>query len=132
MKCPYSEIFWSVFSAFGLNTERYSTSLRIQSKYGNIRTRKTPSVDIFHALPFTSYQINIQTSIKFSNILSNVTNSSKPSIVCEKGTIVFNLVSRLCSFSNHSEKTAQSSTKSIFKSTLILTGDSIKIILTNH
>ena len=21
-KCPYSEFFWSVFSAFGLNTER--------------------------------------------------------------------------------------------------------------
>ena len=22
-KCPYSEFFWSVFSAFGINTERY-------------------------------------------------------------------------------------------------------------
>ena len=120
------------FPAFGLNTERYSTSLRIQSKYGKIRTRKTPSMDTFHALPFNSYQINIQTSIEFSNILSNVTNSSKPSIVCEKGTVAFNLVSKLSSFSNHSEKTAQSSTKSISKPTLILTGDSIKIILTNH
>ena len=29
------------FSAFGLNTERYSVSLRIQSERGKIRTRKT-------------------------------------------------------------------------------------------
>ena len=26
---PYSELFWSVFSAFGLNTERYGVSIRI-------------------------------------------------------------------------------------------------------
>ena len=31
--CPY-------FLAFGLNTERYRVSLRIQSEYGKIRTRK--------------------------------------------------------------------------------------------
>ena len=24
-KCPYSELFWSVFSAFGLNTEKYGS-----------------------------------------------------------------------------------------------------------
>ena len=32
--------FWSYFPAFGLNTERYGVSLRIQSKCGKIRTRK--------------------------------------------------------------------------------------------
>ena len=32
------------FPAFGLNTERYSVSLRIQSKRGKIRTRKTHAV----------------------------------------------------------------------------------------
>ena len=29
--------FWSVFPVFGLNTERYSVSLRIQSEYTKIR-----------------------------------------------------------------------------------------------
>ena len=36
--------------AFGLNTERYSVSLRIKSEYGKIRTRKTANTDTFHAL----------------------------------------------------------------------------------
>ena len=36
--------------AFGLNTERYSVSLRIKSECGKIRTRKTPNTDNFHAL----------------------------------------------------------------------------------
>ena len=35
-KCLYSELFWSPFSphfpAFGLNSERYGVSLRIQSE----------------------------------------------------------------------------------------------------
>ena len=31
---------WSVLPAFGQNTDRYSVSLRIQSKCGKIRTRK--------------------------------------------------------------------------------------------
>ena len=42
-KCPYLDFFWSVFPPFGLNTERYSTSLRIQSECEKIRTRKTPN-----------------------------------------------------------------------------------------
>ena len=36
------------FPAFELNTERYGVSLRIQSKCGKIRTRKTPNTNIFH------------------------------------------------------------------------------------
>ena len=36
------------FPAFGLNAERYSVSLRIQSEYGKIRTRKTPNTDTSH------------------------------------------------------------------------------------
>ena len=35
---------------FGLNTERYSVSLRILSEYGKTRTRKTPNTDTFHAV----------------------------------------------------------------------------------
>ena len=51
-KCPYSELFLYLFSAFGLNTKR---SLRIQSKYGKIWTRITPNVDIYYAVVFEIY-----------------------------------------------------------------------------
>ena len=39
--------FWSVFSLIGLNTERYSVSLRIQSECGEIRTRKYSAFGYF-------------------------------------------------------------------------------------
>ena len=35
------------FPAFGLNTERYGVSFRIQSEYGKIRIRKTSNTDTF-------------------------------------------------------------------------------------
>ena len=35
------------FPAFGLNTERYSVSLRIQSEYGKMRTRKSSVFEHF-------------------------------------------------------------------------------------
>ena len=38
------------FLAFGLNTERYKVSLRIQSECGKIRTRITPNTDTFYAV----------------------------------------------------------------------------------
>ena len=38
------------FLAFGLNTERYSLFLRIQSGSGIMRTRKTPNMDTFYAM----------------------------------------------------------------------------------
>ena len=38
------------FPAFGLNKGRYSVSLRIQSKCGKIRIRKTPNTDTFPAV----------------------------------------------------------------------------------
>ena len=40
------------FPAFGLNTERYRISLRIQCKSGKIWTGKTPNTDTFHAVIF--------------------------------------------------------------------------------
>ena len=44
------------FPAFGLNTEIYSVSLRIQSKCGKIRTTKPPNTDTFLAVNIiTSY-----------------------------------------------------------------------------
>ena len=39
-KCPYSELFWPVFSAFGLNAKIYA----------KIRTRITPNTDTFYAV----------------------------------------------------------------------------------
>ena len=39
-----------IFPAFGLNTKRYSVTLRIQSKCGKIRTRNTPNMDTFHSV----------------------------------------------------------------------------------
>ena len=38
------------FPALGLNTDRYSVSLRIQSQCGEIRTRITPTMDTFRAV----------------------------------------------------------------------------------
>ena len=39
-KCPYWSFSVTYFPVFGLNTERYSVSLCIQSKCGKIRTKK--------------------------------------------------------------------------------------------
>ena len=38
------------FRAFGMNTERYSVSLRIKPECGKIEARKTSNTDIFHAV----------------------------------------------------------------------------------
>ena len=46
------------FLTFGLNTERYGVSLRIQSKGGKIRTRITLNTDTLHAV-FLSTQSEI-------------------------------------------------------------------------
>ena len=43
------------FPAFGLNTERYSVSLRIQSECGKMQTRITPNTDTFHAVYIAHY-----------------------------------------------------------------------------
>ena len=46
--------FGPFFPTFGLNTERYGVSLRIPSKCGKIRTRKTPNTDTFHVVSITA------------------------------------------------------------------------------
>ena len=38
------------FHTFGLNTNRYSVSLRIQLECGKKQTRKTPNTDTFYAV----------------------------------------------------------------------------------
>ena len=51
----HSEFLCPYFPAFGLNTERYGLSLRIQSGGGKIWTRNIPNTDSFHAV-FTPYE----------------------------------------------------------------------------
>ena len=51
-KCPYSELFWSVFPRIWNNIERYGISLRIQSECGKIRTRITRNTNTFYAVLF--------------------------------------------------------------------------------
>ena len=71
------------FPAFGLNTERYGLSFRIQQECGKISTRKTPNTDTFHGvilvilqwlvLPFT-----VKTGLRFKGCLIVLT------FFCEK------------------------------------------------
>ena len=56
---PRLEFSGPYFPTFRLNTERYSVSLRIQSKCRKIRTRITPNTDTFHAVCLES-RLNIE------------------------------------------------------------------------
>ena len=50
-KWPNTEYFSGPhFPTFGLNTEGYSVSLRIQSEWGKMRTRKNSCLDTFHVV----------------------------------------------------------------------------------
>ena len=54
LHCVKSVQIWSFsgpyFPVFGMNTKIYGINLRIQSKYGKIRTRETPYLDTFCAV----------------------------------------------------------------------------------
>ena len=50
----YSALY---FPAFGLNTERYSSSFHIQCECGKIRTRITPNMDTFHAVNRNTFNL---------------------------------------------------------------------------
>ena len=57
-KCSYSDFFWSVFSRILTEYgQRYSASLRIQSKCWKIRTRKTLNTDTFYSVGACNYII---------------------------------------------------------------------------
>ena len=47
-KCSYSEFSGPSLPVFERNAEIYSVTLRIQSKRGKIRTRKTANTDTFY------------------------------------------------------------------------------------
>ena len=54
---------WSgqYFPAFGLNTDRYGVSLRIQSKWEKIRTRITLNTDTFYAVTISTNFFSVRT-----------------------------------------------------------------------
>ena len=60
------------FPSFGLNTERYGVSFRIQSEWGKMQTRITPNTDAFHAESATgSCYIKQKTIIKITIVINN-------------------------------------------------------------
>ena len=57
------------FPVFGLHTERYRVSLRIQSECGKIRSRNTLNIDTFHAGLNSATDILLAVFIKISGFL---------------------------------------------------------------
>ena len=53
--CTAKKVQAQHFPVFGLNTERYSLSCRIQSECGKTRTRITPNTDTFHAVQLAHF-----------------------------------------------------------------------------
>ena len=53
--CPMRNHSGTHFPAFGLNTDRYEASLRIQSECGKMLTRITPNTETFSAVIVTYY-----------------------------------------------------------------------------
>ena len=54
------------FPTFGLNTERYYASLRIQSECGKIRTRIIPNMDTFYAVYCVGFLNELQSLFQTS------------------------------------------------------------------
>ena len=55
------------FPAFGLKTERYFLSLRIQSECGKMRTIITPNTDTFYSVMVLSIPLSYRESIWYYN-----------------------------------------------------------------
>ena len=64
------------FPVFALNRERYSVSLRIQSKCGKIRTRITPNTDTFYAVYAPSFHCVMVLNMGVSEFLDFVLHFS--------------------------------------------------------
>ena len=78
--CPY-------FLALGLNTERYSASLRIQIECAKIWTRITPNTDSFYVVWFVHYppEVNFMLVLTILNQFFN--RISRPEVFCKKGVL---------------------------------------------
>ena len=73
----------SYFPAFGLNTERYSVSLRIQSECGKMRSRITPNTDTFYIDKMAGYKSLLLASTNVS--MREYFNSNK---IMVEGTVL--------------------------------------------
>ena len=87
------------FPAFGLNTERYGVSIRIQSEYGKIRTRKTSNTEIFLVV-FTSYDFKLLLSVALP-----ISKFVLPSLACKFNSL--NVKSMYESYSTLAIKTPE-------------------------
>ena len=65
--CPF-------FQALGLNTERYSVSLHIQSECGKVQTRKSPNANTFHTVCFCMMLLTSRHCLFFSSSQFKQTN----------------------------------------------------------
>ena len=63
-KCPYSELFWSVFSRIRTEYSQIQSMFPYKSKCEKIRTRITPNMDTFHA-------VNMENCFKKDDISGN-------------------------------------------------------------
>ena len=70
-KWPFSEFFRSVFSRIRAEYVMYSVCLRVQYECGEIRTRKTPNTDTFHAV-YISGEVHLKRSNRLNTY--NLTN----------------------------------------------------------
>ena len=59
--------FGPYFPAFGLYSERYGVSLRIQSDCGKMPTRITPNTDTFYAVPLADTKVMHRQSYSETN-----------------------------------------------------------------
>ena len=76
------------FPAFGLNTERYEVSLRIQSECGKIRTRKNSVVGLFSQSVRKSREM--QNNTKFWDILKSFSDIYDEQFFENSFVIIFN------------------------------------------
>ena len=77
------------FPALGLNTERLSVSLRIQSEWGKYGAEKTPYLGTFHVVLIRLNSTNIRSEIwRQSQVLKFHMNSS-PSFKIHKDSCSF-------------------------------------------
>ena len=86
------------FPAFGLNTEKYSVSLRIQSECGKIRTRKSSVSGHFSRCGFiqkwinlTNQQFEAENSFLYQSHLSSQLND-----LSDQTEIIRNLLEIIC------------------------------------
>ena len=74
-KCQFRSYSGQHFPAFGLSTERYRVSLRIQSECGKMRTRITPNTDTLHAMTkmliFSKHKHAIHNHLLFTPLQGN-------------------------------------------------------------